>query len=201
MSSRWESSLGSWLEHQGTWQVFPPVSVTPSVEVQDEADAPDPRVDLRHASLTVSRDKRTVVVTARLQQPTSPTTPNWWRGTSLPRPGITWGLNFDGSGAWQYAARLRGDPNLGAYGFVERGQATPSQVVSVASASFDGSEYRLQFPMSSFGGIPTRIRFTVAMHLYADEDGDDPLLGGDYAPEPAPGAFSDWFIVPVVAGG
>jgi hypothetical protein len=50
----------------------------PPVEVQDEADAPDPRVDLRHASLTVSRGKRTVVLTARLQQPTSPTTPNWF---------------------------------------------------------------------------------------------------------------------------
>jgi hypothetical protein len=200
MSSKWESSLESWWEQQGTWQVFPPVTVTSTVEVQDPADASDPRVDLRHASLTVSRDKRTVVVTARLQQPTSPTTPNWWRGTSLPRPGITWGLNFDGSGAWQYVAHLRGDPDLGAYGFVERGQATPSQVASVASAFFDGTEYRLQFPMSSFGGTPTRIRFTVAMHLYADGRGDE-LLGGDYAPEPAPGTFSDWFTVPVVAGG
>jgi hypothetical protein len=198
MSSKWESSLGSWWEHQGTWQVFPPVTVTPLVEVQDKADAPDPRVDLRHASLTLSRDKRTVVVTARLQQPTSPTTPNWWLGHSLPRPGIAWGLNFDGSGRWEYVANLRGDPNMGAYGFVERGQEDPSQVVSLASASFDGGEYRLQFPTSCFGGIPTRIRFTAYVQLY-DDSGEGGILGSDYAP--AWDTFSDWFTVPVVAGG
>ena len=194
MSSKWESSLESWWEQQGTWQVFPPVTV----EVQDEAEGGDPRVDLRHASLTVSRDKRTVVVTARLQQPTNPTTPNWWLGKSLPRPGIRWGLNLDGSANWQYIANLRGAPLTGAYGYVERGQEDPSQVVSPAVASFDGTEYRLQFPTSAFGGIPTRIRFSVYVQLY-DDSGEGGILGGDYAP--AGGTFSDWFTVPVLAGG
>src|SRR4029450_3839708 len=64
-----------------------------AVTVQDPRDAGDPRADLRSATVALSADKRFVTVSAQLYQPTSPTTANWWRGTSLPRPGITWRLN------------------------------------------------------------------------------------------------------------
>ena len=45
---------------------FPPVTISRSVTVQDAADQPDPRVDLRFASLAVSRDLRLWTVTAKL---------------------------------------------------------------------------------------------------------------------------------------
>ena len=56
---------------------IPPVTISRSVTVHDAADQRDPRVDLRFASLAVSRDLRLWTVTAKLQQPTSPTSPNW----------------------------------------------------------------------------------------------------------------------------
>jgi hypothetical protein len=175
---------------------FPPVTISRSVTVQDAADQPDPRVDLRFASLAVSRDLRLWTVTAKLQQPTNPTSPNWWRGLSVPRPGIAWGLNLDGSGNWQYVVNLRGDPDLGAYGYVERGQETPSQITCQASASFDGMEYRVQFPSTCLGGIPQRIRFTAYVQLY-DDTGTGGILGGDYAPDWA--EYSDWLNIPNVS--
>jgi hypothetical protein len=82
-----------------------------AVTVQDPMDPGDPRADLRSATVAVSHDRQFVTVSAQLYQPTSPATENWWRGTSLPRPGIVWGLNTDPAGrAWDYTAQLRGDP-------------------------------------------------------------------------------------------
>jgi hypothetical protein len=40
------------------WEV-PPVTTTRPVPVDDQPDRPDPRVDLRSASLALSRDART----------------------------------------------------------------------------------------------------------------------------------------------
>jgi hypothetical protein len=40
------------------WEV-PPVTITRPVPVDDQPDRPDPRVDLRSASLALSRDART----------------------------------------------------------------------------------------------------------------------------------------------
>ena len=59
--------------------------------MQDPRNSGDPRADLRTATVALSADKRYLAVSAQLYQPTSPTTENWWRGTSLPRPGITFG--------------------------------------------------------------------------------------------------------------
>ena len=179
------------------WEV-PPVTITRTVAAQDGVDQPDPRVDLRFASLALSRDARTMTVTAKLQQPTSPTAPNWWHGISPQRPGILWGLNLDGSGRWQYVVHLRGDPDLGAYGFVQRGQQEPTQIACTANASFDGAEYRAAFATACLGAVPTRIRFTAYIQL-VDGSGGTGLLGADYAPELA--EFSDWLVPPVVAHG
>jgi hypothetical protein len=179
------------------WEV-PPVTITRPVAVDDQPDQPDPRVDLRSASLALSRDARTMTVTARLRQPTSPTAPNWWLGSSLSRPGIVWGLNLDGSDRWQYVVHLRGDPDLGAYGFVERGQERPSRVTCNANASFDGDEYRVTFAIGCLDRIPSRIRVTAAVQLF-DDSGSGRLLGADHPPEPL--AFSDWLTPPVVAHG
>jgi hypothetical protein len=175
------------------WEV-PPVTITRPVPVHDQPGQPDPRVDLHSASLALSRDARTMTVTARLRQPTSPTAPNWWLGSSVARPGIVWGLNLDGSDRWQYLVHLRGDPDLGAYGFVERGQE-PSRVTCNANAAFDGDEYRVTFAIGCLGRIPSRIRFTASVRLF-DDGGSGRLLGADHAPE-----FSDWLTPPVVAHG
>ena len=173
------------------------VTFSPSVTVQDPAEFDDPRADLRSATLAASHDGRVLTVSATLQQPTSPTTPNWWRGLSLPRPGITWGLNTDPtSGDWQYVANLRGDPDLGAYGFVERRPGGASQVVCPADASFDGSTYWLRFLTSCLGN-PARVRFAAYVQLY-DDSGSD-IIGGDYAPDPGDLGmdFSDWLTIPL----
>ena len=86
-----------------------------SVSVQDPLDTGDAIADLRAASVAVSRDREHVTVTARFEQPTSPTTQNWWFGASLPRPGISWGLNTDpASTEWQHVAEFRADPVMGA---------------------------------------------------------------------------------------
>jgi hypothetical protein len=74
-----------------------------AVTVQDPLDTGDAIADLRSASVAVSRDLGHLTVTARFEHPTSPTTQNWWFGSSLPRGGIAWGLNTDrGSTDWQY---------------------------------------------------------------------------------------------------
>jgi hypothetical protein len=173
------------------WEV-PPVTIIRPVLADDR---PDPRVDLDWASLALSRDARTMTVTARLRQPTSPTAPNWWLGRSRDRPGIVWGLNLDGSDRWQYVVHLRGDPNLGAYGFVERGQEQPSRVTCNANASFDGEEYRVTFAIGCLERIPRRIRFTASVRLF-DDSGSGRLLGDHQPP-----VFSDWLTPPVVAHG
>ena len=161
---------------------------TRSVTVQDPIDADDPRADLRGATVSVSRDHQLLTVTAQLEQPTSPTSENWWRGLSLPRGGISWGLNSDpASGEWQYVAELRGDPVLGAYGYVERRQGGGSQVVCRANASFDGTSYRLRFPTGCIGD-PERVRFGAYVQLY--DDSASGIIGGDYAPAWA--ELSDW---------
>src|SRR5215203_5998435 len=89
-----------------------------SVSVQDPLDSGDAIADLRSASVAVSRDRRYLTVSARFEQPTSQ---NWWFGASLPRPGITWGLNTDpASTEWQRIAEFRADPVMGAYGYVAK---------------------------------------------------------------------------------
>jgi hypothetical protein len=180
-----------------TWEI-PPVTITRSITVQDEVQVfGDPRTDLLTASLAVTRDGRTLTTTATLRQPTSPTTPNWWRGWPLPRPGISWGMNIHpDSTSWDFVARLRGDPDLGAYGFVQRYQDGSHTLACQANAAFDGDLYQLQFPSACLGS-PVRIRFTAAMHLY-DDSGQD-LLGGDYAPGHGGEAMSDWLNMPVLA--
>jgi hypothetical protein len=111
-----------------------------AVTVQDPLDTGDQRADLRSATVAVGHDRQFVTVSARLSQPTSPATENWWRGTSLPRPGIVWGLNTDPTGrAWDYTAQLRGDPDLGTYGFVAyRGQLHHDEPRCRVAGSFDG---------------------------------------------------------------
>jgi hypothetical protein len=159
-----------------------------SITINDPTDADDPRADIRTATATIHPDGN-LTLTARLKQPTSPTTANWWCGTSVPRPGITWGLNTDpDTAAWNYVARLRGDPELGAYAFVSRRQSSSTdQVVCPASASFDGTTYRLDFPAGCLGGAE-RVRMTVYVQLYDDKRTG--IIGGDYAPEWA--KLSDW---------
>ena len=61
-----------------------------TVTVQDPLETGDAVADLRSASVAVSRDRRYLTVTARFEKPTSPTSQNWWFGSSLPRGGITW---------------------------------------------------------------------------------------------------------------
>jgi hypothetical protein len=162
-----------------------------SVSVQDAVDADDPRADLRSATVSVSRNRRLLTVTAHLEQPTSPTSQNWWRGLSLPRGGISWGLNSDpASGDWSYVAELRGDPVLGAYGYVERRQDGTSQLACRAKASFDGTRYQLRFPASCIGN-PDRVRFTAYAQLY--DDAGAGIIGGDYAPAWA--ELSDWLSI------
>src|SRR5215216_1316753 len=82
-----------------------------AVTVQDPLDTGDAIADLRSASVALSPDRRSLTVSARFEAPTDPTSQNWWFGASLPRGGITWGLNTDpASTDWQYVAELRGDP-------------------------------------------------------------------------------------------
>ena len=86
-----------------------------SVSVQDPLETGDAIADLRAASVAVSRDRRYLTVSARFEQPTNPTTQNWWFGASLPRPGISWGLNTaPASTEWQHVAEFRADPVMGA---------------------------------------------------------------------------------------
>jgi hypothetical protein len=163
-----------------------------SVSIQDPPDVADPRIDLRAATAAVSRDGRFVTVTATLEQPTSPTTENWWRGYSLPRAGISWGFNVDpASISWRYRAEFRGDPVLGPYGYVALEPAdSPEQVTCRVTPSFDGASYRMRFPVSCLGN-PARVRFGVVVQLY-DETGTD-ILGGDIAPEID--EVSDWLVL------
>ena len=151
-----------------------------AVTVQDPMDTGDQRADLRSATVAVSHDRQFVTVSAQLYQPTSPATENWWRGTSLPRPGIVWGLNTDPTGrAWDYTAQLRGDPDLGAYGFVAyRGQLDHDEPRCRVAGSFDGATYRMRFPVRCIGS-PERLRFTAYVQLYNDTA--DGIIGGDYA--------------------
>jgi len=160
-----------------------------AVTVQDPRDADDPRADLRSATVALSADKRFLTVSAQLYQPTSPTTENWWRGTSLPRPGIVWGLNTDPSGRqWDYTAQLRGDPDLGTYGFVAyRGNLDHDEPRCRVAGSYDGATYRMRFPVTCIGS-PARIRFTAYVQLYNDTA--DGIIGGEYAP--AWDEFSPW---------
>ena len=160
-----------------------------AVTVQDPMDTSDPRADLRSATVAVSQDRQFVTVSAQLYQPTSPTTENWWRGTSLPRPGIVWGLNTDPTGrAWDYTAHLRGDPDLGTYGFVAyRGQLDHDEPRCRVAGSFDGATYRMRFPVHCIGS-PERLRFTAYIQLYSDTADD--IIGGEYAP--AWDEFSPW---------
>jgi hypothetical protein len=152
-----------------------------SVAVQDPLDADDPRADLRSAAVAVSRDGRYLTVSARLEQPTSPTAANWYRGLTLPRAGISWGLNTDPSGRmWDYVAQLRGDPDLGSYGYVAyRGALDHDEPRCRTSGSFDGTTYRMRFPVSCIGS-PERVRFTAYVQLY--DDAGTGIIGGEYAP-------------------
>jgi hypothetical protein len=167
----------------------PATAARRAVTVQDPRDADDPRADLRSATVAVSPDRRYVTVSAQLYQPTSPTTENWWRGTSLPRPGIVWGLNTDPAGrAWDYTAHLRGDPDLGTYGFVAyRGNLDHDEPRCRVAGSFDGATYQMRFPVRCIGS-PERVRFTAYMQLY--NDNADGIIGGEYAP--AWDEFSPW---------
>ena len=110
-------------------------------------------------------------------------------GTSLPRPGIVWGLNTDPAGrAWDYTAQLRGDPDLGTYGFVAyRGQLDHDEPRCRVAGSFDGATYRMRFPVRCIGS-PERVRFTAYVQLYNDTA--DGIIGGEYAP--AWDEFSAW---------
>jgi hypothetical protein len=158
-----------------------------SVSVQDPLDTGDAIADLRSATVAVSRDRQHLTVSARFEQPTSPTSQNWWFGSSLPRPGISWGLNTDpASGEWPYVAEFRADPVMGAYGYVAR-RTGSDQLACRANASFDGTTYRLRFPVRCIGS-PERVRFTAYAQLY--NDNADGIIGGDYAP--GWGEFSGW---------
>ena len=85
--------------------------------------------------------------------PTSPTSQNWWFGSSLPWGGITWGLNTDPTTTeWQYVAELRGDPVMGAYGYVAKQVNGAYQLTCRANASFDGASYRVRFPVGCTPG-------------------------------------------------
>jgi nitroreductase len=159
-----------------------------AVTVTDPLDTGDAIADLRSASVAVSPDLRHLTVTARFEQPTSPTSQNWWFGSSLPRAGITWGLNTDpGSTDWQYVAELRGDPVMGAYGYVAKQVGGAYQLTCRAAASFDGTSYRVRFPVGCIGG-PDSLRFTAYGQLY--HDSGEGIIGGDYAP--GWGELSDW---------
>ena len=162
----------------------PPRAVT----VQDPLETGDAIADLRSASVAVSRDLRHLTVSARFEQPTSPTSQNWWFGSSLPRGGITWGLNTDrATSDWQYVAELRGDPVMGAYGYVARQVSGAYQLTCRAQASFDGTSYQVRFPARCIGS-PESLRFTAYGQLYHDSGSG--IIGGDYAP--GWGEFSDW---------
>jgi hypothetical protein len=160
-----------------------------AVTVQDPPDTGDLKADLRSATVAVSHDRQYVTVSARVYQPTSPTTVNWWRGTSLPRPGIVWGLNTDpATQLWDYTVHLRGDPDLGTYGFVAyRGNMDHDEPRCRVPGSFDGGTYRMRFPVRCIGS-PERVRLNAYMQLY--NDNADGIIGGDYAP--AWGEFSPW---------
>jgi hypothetical protein len=162
-----------------------------AVTVQDPLDTGDAIADLRSASVALSPDRRSLTVSARFEAPTDPTSQNWWFGASLPRGGITWGLNTDpASTDWQYVAELRGDPVMGAYGYVARQVGGSYRLTCRASASFDGASYRLRFPVRCIGS-PDRLRFTAYGQLYAD--GGEGIIGGDYAP--GWGEFSRWLAL------
>ena len=159
-----------------------------SVSVQDPLETGDAIADLRSASVAVSRDRRYLTVSARFEQPTSPTSQNWWFGASLPRPGITWGLNTDpASTEWNRVAEFRADPVMGAYGYVAKYVSGTPRLVCRANASFDGTTYRLRFPVSCIGS-PEQLRFSAYAQLY--HDSGEGIIGGDYAPEF--GEFSGW---------
>ena len=136
----------------------------------------------------MSRDRRYLTVSARFEQPTSPTSQNWWFGASLPRPGITWGLNTDpASTEWQRIAEFRADPVMGAYGYVAKYVSGTPRLVCRANASFDGTTYRLRFPVRCIDS-PERLRFSAYAQLY--HDSGEGIIGGDYAPDF--GRFSGW---------
>ena len=148
-----------------------------SVSVQDPLDTGDAIADLRSATVAVSRDRRYLTVSARFEQPTSPTSQNWWFGASLPRPGISWGLNTDpASTDWQHVAEFRADPVMGAYGYVAKYVSGNPRLTCRATASFDGTTYRLRFPVRCIGN-PERLRFTAYAQLY--HDSGEGIIGGD----------------------
>jgi hypothetical protein len=157
-----------------------------AVTVADPLDTGDAIADLRSASVALSPDRRSLTVSDRFEEPTDPTSQNWWFGASLPRAGITWGLNTDpASTDWQYVAELRGDPVMGAYGYVARQVNGSYQLTCRASAS-----YRVRSPVRCIGG-PERVRFTAYGQLY--HDSGEGIIGGDYAP--GWGEFSRWLAL------
>ena len=64
------------------------------------------------------------------------------------------------------------------------------QPVCRANASFDGTAYRLRFPVRCIGS-PERLRFTAYAQLY--HDSGEGIIGGDYAP--AWVEFSNWLAL------
>ena len=85
-------------------------------------------------------------------------------------------------------AQLRGDPDLGTYGFVAyRGQLDHDEPRCRVAGSFDDATYRMRFPAGCIGS-PERLRFTAYVQLYNDTA--DGIIGGDYAP--AWDEFSTW---------
>src|SRR5918995_612256 len=87
-------------------------------------------------------------------------------------------------------AELRGDPVMGAYGYVAKQVNGAYQLTCRADASFDGTSYRVRFPVRCIGG-PDRLRFTAYGQLYHDSGSG--IIGGDYAP--AWGEFSGWLAL------
>jgi hypothetical protein len=139
--------------------------------------------------VAVSQDRQFVTVSAQLYQPTIPTTGNWWRGTSLQRPGIVWGLNTDRTGRlWITPPSSAAPPDLGTYGFVAyRGQLDHDEPRCRVAGFFDSATYRMRFPVRCIGS-PERVRFTAYVQL--SNDTASGIIGGEYAP--AWDEFSGW---------
>jgi hypothetical protein len=79
---------------------------------------------------------------------------------------------------WPYRVEFRGDPVLGAYGYVEQGNET-GRIACRPSAAFDGTSYRMRVPLGCVGN-PDRVRFVAYVQRY-DDSGTD-IIGADYAP-------------------
>ena len=74
----------------------------------------------------------------------------------------------------------------GAYGYVAKQVNGAYQLTCRANAWFDGTSYRVRFPVRCIGG-PDGLRFTAYAQLY--HDSGTGIIGGDYAP--GWGEFSD----------